>query len=128
MMQYLDYAHLIRLHIQIMRDVMNETYYGVLNAGLLQSALARPMQAAQYEGASPLRHAAYLFQGLLMNHGFAQGNKRTAYLAMRWFLDANRLGELVASHDEKVELCYSAENDKWTVDRIESWLAAHVKP
>lgn len=125
-MRYLDDETLLAIHVRLMRDVMQETYYGVLNAGLLQSALARPKQAAKYEEAAGLKQGAYLFQGLLMNHGFAQGNKRTAYAALEWFLLINELGRVGGSDDEVVAMCFSAENDKWSVDQIEAWLKANV--
>lgn len=126
-MTYLDYSTLIGLHVHLMRDVMKESYYGVLNEGLLQSALARPQQAALYEDASGLRQAAYLFQGVLMNHGFAQGNKRTAFTALGWFLHRNALGSIVAPPHECIRMCMSAENDKWSVDQIEAWLKANIE-
>jgi len=126
-MRYLDYETLIAMHVHLMRDVMRESYYGVLSPGLLQSALARPQSAARYEGASGLRQAAYLFQGLLMNHGFAQGNKRTAFLALGWFVEANGLGRLATAHAQNVAMCMSAENEKSSIDQIEQWLVEHVK-
>jgi death-on-curing protein len=111
-----------------MRDVWHESYYGPQRPELLQSALARPRQAACYEGADGIRHAAYLFQGLLMNHGFAQGNKRTAYANLEWFLWQNQLGALQARDEELITFCYAAENDKWSVDQIEAWFRAHLQP
>ncbi len=125
-MRYLTYEDLVALHVVLMRDKMQETYYGVLNEGLLRSALARPQNAAEYEQADGVKQAAYLFHGLLMNHGFAQGNKRTAYLALEWFLMANGLGVLDASDEDIVSMCYAAENDKWTVERIAQWLRERV--
>lgn len=125
-MRYLSYDELLALHVYMMRDVMKEIYYGVLNEGLLRSALARPENAARYEEAGALRQAAYLFHGLLMNHGFVQGNKRSAYLALEWFLDVNALGSITADDDEVIRMCYSAENEKWDIDRIESWLVQFV--
>ena len=127
MMRYLTYEELIALHTVLMRDKMQETYYGVLNEGLLQSALARPQNAAQYEEADGLKQAGYLFQGLLMNHGFVQGNKRTAYLALEWFVEMNSLGEIKGSDEDIAAMCYAAENAKWTVEQIEQWLRDHVK-
>ena len=125
-MTYLTYEKLLSLHIHIMHDVMKETYYGVLNEGLLRSALARPQNAAQYEAADAVRQAAFLFHGLLMNHGFAQGNKRSDYLAMEWFLEENRIGEVDATDQEIIHMCFSAKNDKWDVDRIEAWLREYL--
>jgi len=106
--------------------VWHETFYGAHRPELLQSALARPHQAACYEGADGLRQAAYLFQGILMNHGFVQGNKRTAYAVLEWFLFANQLGTLVACNDTIVRFCLCAENEKWSVDQIEHWLRGNV--
>jgi len=83
--EYLTYDKLVAMHVLAMRDHWGETYFGVSSHGPLKSALARPANASHYEQADGLRQAAYLFQGLLMNHGFHQGNKRTAWLSLRWF-------------------------------------------
>jgi len=126
-MEYLTYEELIALHIAMMRDKMQETYYGVLNESLLRSALSRPENAAHYEQADGIKQAGYLFQGLLMNHGFAQGNKRSAYLALEWFLERNSLGAIVASDESIIAMCYAAENEKWNVEQIEHWLRKNVR-
>lgn len=127
-MVYLTYERLLSFHVHMMRDLMQESFYGVLNERLLRSALARPQQAAQYENASGLRQAAYLFQGLLMNHGFAQGNKRSAFAALGWFLCVNKLGRMNCTLAERSSMCYAAENDKWTVDQLDAWLSKNVAP
>ena len=121
-MEYLSYEKLIAMHVLAMREYWRETYFGVGNASLLRSAIARPQQAAHYEQADGIRQAAYLFQGLLMNHGFLQGNKRTAWLALRWFLRRNSIAEITATKQAIIDMCYSAENDKWPVERIDNWL------
>lgn len=62
---------------------------GVRDGGALESALARPINLAAYEepDAGALA-AAYAF-GLARNHGFADGNKRTAWVVARLFLMIN---------------------------------------
>ena len=125
-MLYPSFDFLLELHEYLLRDLWHETYYGPCRPELLQSALARPMNAACYEDADGIRQAAYLFQGLLMNHGFRQGNKRTAYAMLEWFLSVNSLGAIVATDHEIVEFCLSAENDKWSIDDIEHWLRGNV--
>lgn len=110
------------MHILAMRDHWHETYFGVASPGLLQSALTRPQHASHYESADGLRQAAYLFHGLLMNHGFLQGNKRTAWLALRWFLRRNRIAEITAAKGAIIDMVYRAENEKWSVNQMESWL------
>jgi death on curing protein len=59
---------------------------GLRDHGLLQSALARPMNRAAY--GEPTVHelaAAYAF-GIVRNHPFVDGNKRTAFVAAALFL------------------------------------------
>lgn len=125
-MLYPSYEFLLELHEYLMRDLWGETYYGPLRPELLQSAIARPIHAACYEDADGLRQSAYLFQGLLMNHGFCQGNKRTAYATLEWFLSVNHLGSITATDGEVIRFCLAAENDGWSIDQIEDWLRQNV--
>jgi prophage maintenance system killer protein len=60
-----------------------------------------------------------------MNHGFEQGNKRTAWLSLRWFLMRNQIARIVASKQAIIDMCYAAENKKWSVDQIDEWLRAN---
>ena len=63
---------------------------GVRDAGLLQSALARPRQHAAYaEGADLLHLAALITAGVVRNHPFVDGNKRTGFLLGALFLELN---------------------------------------
>jgi death-on-curing protein len=64
---------------------------GPRDRGLLESACARPFQTAFQAEAYPtvLEKAAALFHGLIANHPFHDGNKRTAVVALDAFLAAN---------------------------------------
>lgn len=62
---------------------------GLLNIGLLESALARPMHRWHYGERSLLALAAAYAFGIAMNHPFADGNKRTAFAGMMVFLRLN---------------------------------------
>ncbi len=127
-MEYPSYEFLVELHIFLMNQVWGETYYGVARPELLHSALARPRQAAWYENADGVRQAAYLFHGILMNHGFVQGNKRTAYALAEWFLWRNKLGVISGSDEDIVAFCYATENEKLSVTEVETWLRRHLQP
>jgi death-on-curing protein len=59
---------------------------GVRDAGLLESALHRP-QTGYYADVAEM--AAALFESLLMNHAFVDGNKRVAFFATDVFLRLN---------------------------------------
>lgn len=58
--------------------------------GMLHSALARPQNIWAYEGAVPLSRLAGAYAGgIILNHPFVDGNKRTGFLAAYTFLDVN---------------------------------------
>ncbi len=59
---------------------------GVRDRGLLESALFRP-QTGYYEDIAEL--AAALFESLILNHGFVDGNKRVVFFATDTFLRLN---------------------------------------
>lgn len=62
---------------------------GLRNEGLLDSALARPVNLALYETPDFARLAASYGVALAKNHAFVDGNKRAAFLSMGLFLGAN---------------------------------------
>lgn len=67
--------------------------HGVLNIGLLESAVAQPK--AQFHGDYlhadiPRMAAAYAYH-LCLNHPFYDGNKRTALVSMLLFLKINHI-------------------------------------
>lgn len=63
---------------------------GVRDEALLDSALARPRQIAGYEpDADIIRLAAALTFGIVRNHPFVDGNKRTGFVTGVLFLELN---------------------------------------
>jgi death-on-curing protein len=62
---------------------------GVRDAGLLDSALARPQQLSAYARPSLFDLAAAYAYGLVRNHPFLDGNKRIAFTAAVVFLELN---------------------------------------
>lgn len=62
---------------------------GVRDANALESALARPVNRWQYEGADLASLAASYAFGLARNHAFVDGNRRIAFVAMMVFLRLN---------------------------------------
>jgi death-on-curing protein len=75
---------------------------GMRDEGLLDAALARPRQLWSCETPTPdiARLAATYAWAILRNHPFSDGNKRTAYVAMRTFLIGNGL-DLTASREDR---------------------------
>jgi len=74
---------------------------GIRDAGLLESALARPKNVWAYAESMPslAKLAAAYASGISSNHPFIDGNKRTALLVSFAFLDVNGL-EVTASQEE----------------------------
>ncbi len=122
--RYLSYSEAAFIHIKLMR-LMGETRYGVFDRALVESALARPLWAAEYEKADIIRQAATLVYGLVKNHPWTGGNKRTATMLMRIFLRLNGY-QLTAITKEEVEMILAVESDRWRVDEIELWLRQRV--
>jgi death-on-curing protein len=121
---YIPYAEAVYLHIILMR-LAGETRYGVFVPDLIESALARPQNAAIYESADVIRQAATLCFGLIKNHPWVGGNKRTATSLTDEFLLRNGY-ILHASRAEHIELSLAVESDRFGVDEIETWLRPRV--
>ncbi len=62
---------------------------GLRDTGAIASALARPQNRAAYGQPDIADLAAAYAYGLAKNHGFIDGNKRTAWVAARLFLADN---------------------------------------
>ena len=62
---------------------------GVRDEGLLQSALARPQQHLAYGTPDALELASLYTGGIVNNHPFIDGNKRTGFLVGALFLELN---------------------------------------
>ncbi len=62
---------------------------GVRDAGLMESALARPRNLVFYGQPDVADLAAAYGFGLARNHPFVDGNKRTAFVTLELFLNLN---------------------------------------
>ena len=62
---------------------------GVRDIGLLESALARPLNLAAYGKPDVAELAASYGFGIARNHPFVDGNKRTAFVSVELFLRLN---------------------------------------
>lgn len=97
------------------------------DGGLLDSALNRARNKFAYgEADLSVLAAAYAF-GLAKNHGFLDGNKRTAFQAMYVFLGLNGC-DLVAVEPEVVDVMNRLASGKITEVRFADWVRAHIRP
>lgn len=101
---------------------------GLRDEGLLESALARPVNLAAYEIDVTIFKlaAAYAF-GLARNHPFIDGNKRTAFVAMELFLiDHGWL--LVAEDGDAVLTFLELAAGELGEDSLSDWIVRNSKP
>jgi death on curing protein len=73
---------------------------GIRDAGLLESALARPRNAASYADADVISLAALYALGIIRNHPFIDGNKRVATVLLETFLELH--GYTLAASDAEL--------------------------
>jgi len=69
-------------------EITGEPHF-LRDQGLLESALARPQNAFAYGEEDIVALAVRLMAGIAQSHPFEQGNKRTAFVAMVKFMNAN---------------------------------------
>jgi death on curing protein len=85
--RWVDRDVLLTLHDESLAEHGGGT--GIRDEGLLDSALARPLNTAGYGQPDAAELAASYGYGLAKNHAFVDGNKRAAFLAVGLFLYMN---------------------------------------
>ncbi|MEZ4800282.1 MAG: type II toxin-antitoxin system death-on-curing family toxin [Flavobacteriales bacterium] len=100
---------------------------GVRDQGALESALHRPFATFDNQELypSPTEKAAAVFESILINHPFIDGNKRTAYVLMRLILLEAGL-DINASQDEKYQVVIAASTGEIRFEQIKHWIQTHV--
>lgn len=100
---------------------------GIRDEGLLESALNRPRQLFHYgEPDFPALATAYA-AGIVKNHPFLDGNKRTGFMVAYIFLEANGLRfeateEAVCTHTLALAAGMASEDD------YRLWLESSCRP
>ena len=92
---------------------------GVRDYGLLESALYRP-QTGHYADLAEM--AAALFESLIMNHPFVDGNKRVAFFATDVFLRLNGYKLQVDAYEAHRFLIGLLENNRCDFDNLLPWI------
>jgi len=96
---------------------------GVRDPGLLESALYRP-RTGYYADLAEM--AAALFESLIMNHPFVDGNKRVAFFATDVFLRLNGYQLKVDAKKAHRFLIGLLENDCCSFDQLLPWIRKHA--
>lgn len=97
--------------------------HGIRDRGLLESALFRP-QTGYYTHIEEM--AAAMFESLLINHAFVDGNKRVAFFATDVFLRLNGWKlSLTADEGERFIVGMLERND-CSFNKILPWIREHL--
>lgn len=99
---------------------------GVRDEGLLLSAIAKPQNHFAYGCESLTVMAASYAAGIVLNHPFLDGNKRTGFMTAATFLDMNGL-ELTASEESTVQQTVSLASGQLTEEGYADWLSANCR-
>jgi death on curing protein len=100
---------------------------GVRDAGLLASALARARQIHAYgEGADIIDTAVACLVGIVRNHPFVDGNKRTGFLVGVLSLELNGY-RFTATEEDATQAVLSLAAGKLDEAAFTAWMRRNVK-
>lgn len=124
--RWIDRRALLLLHEESLATFGGAS--GLRDEGLLDSALARPVNRFLYEATNDLAElaAAYCF-GIARNHAFVDGNKRAAFLSIGLFMGLNGR-RLRADPVDAVETMLAMAAGRLDEPGLARWIAAHIEP
>ncbi|MGQ0445032.1 MAG: type II toxin-antitoxin system death-on-curing family toxin [Beijerinckiaceae bacterium] len=126
-MKFIDAKRAVAIH-----DLLISEYGGAGGArdmGLLESALARPVNIAAYEKdgtADVPRLAAAYAHGIVKNHPFLDGNKRTAAAVFELFLDMNGY-ELMADDVSTMNAVIALADGSLSERAFAAWIKDNIE-
>ncbi|HRC39719.1 MAG TPA: type II toxin-antitoxin system death-on-curing family toxin [Rubrivivax sp.] len=123
--RWVDRRALLLLHADSLAE--HGGAVGLRDEGLLDSALARPLNLAAYGEPDFAALAASYGVGLAKNHAFVDGNKRAAFLAVGLFLALNGQ-RLVASQVEATTTMLALAEGSLDEAGFADWIRRHTRP
>lgn len=117
--------------VEKIHDILIEKFgggKGIRDKGLLESAINRPFQT--FDGQDlypdPVDKAAAIFESIITNHPFVDGNKRTAYVLMRLILKSNNF-DIRSGQNEKYDFVIKSASGQVSFDQIRAWIKGNLK-
>lgn len=100
---------------------------GVRDENAVESALARPQQKQAYGEPDLAELAAAYGFGLAKNHGYLDGNKRAAFIAIGLFLGLNGQ-RLVSTEPEAVAVMLGVASGELGEAELAVWIRRSMQP
>jgi death-on-curing protein len=119
--QFLTRDELFEIHARLIERFGGEP--GIRDPGLLESALFRP-QTGYYEDLAEM--GAALFESLIMNHPFVDGNKRIAFFATDVFFRLNGYKLEVNASEAHPFLIGLLETGKCNYENLLPWIRQSI--
>ncbi len=116
----------VKLHAFVLSLDEEHAAANVRDKGLLESALNRPKHLYFYEEAEIPALAATLLWGVVTNHAFYDGNKRTGWAVTQFFLSRN--GLILRSGEGSVRLVLGIAMNRRNLDQVEEWIRHNLEP
>jgi death-on-curing protein len=117
--------------VEKIHDILIDRFVGangIRDKGILESAIGRPFQT--FDGKDlypdPVDKAAAIFESIVSNHPFVDGNKRTAYVLLRLILKRNQL-DINVDQDVKYDFVIKAAKGELTFDKIREWIRDNLE-
>jgi len=125
MVRLLDVEDVVHLHDRALSELGGGSG-GILDIRLIEASVARMSSGVEGEEFFPdlFDKAAALLESLIRNHGFVDGNKRTAILSAGTLLERNGW-RLSYQADEIVQFTVGIANRQIELPQIVTWLRAH---
>ena len=98
---------------------------GIRDPGAIESALARPVNLASYGDPDIAELAAAYAYSLAINHGFVDGNKRTAWVTARLFL-ADNGRRLDFDPMDAIQTMEGVTEGRISEDEFAAWFRRHL--
>lgn len=115
---------ILLLHSEILAD--HGGLEGLGDEGLLESALARPKNLFAHSSDVHIARlaASYCF-GIIQNHPFLDGNKRTGFLSIGLFLELNGKS-LVADQVEAIQIIFALAAGEIDEKQLAEWIRVNM--
>ncbi len=119
--QFLTHDELLEIHARLIERFGGQT--GIRDPGLLDSALFRP-QTGYYQDLAEMDAA--LFESLIMNHPFVDGNKRIAFFSTDVFFRLNGYKLDVAASEAHPFLIGLLEEGQCNYENLLPWIRKSI--